>query len=155
MAHPTPATSGKQERRSRRTRGLIAGAAIGGTVSLFGVLAASQDPNGIPLAPGALAGGAIGGWLFGPLAIAGRSRKRTALVLCTYAGLATLIADVVASTQVAFRTMPAGFTLDNAVHAIGNAWTLAGFGILIIGPLIFPLALLGAALWWLFLTAGE
>ena len=150
MTQPTPSASPPP--RSSRVRGLIIGAAIGGSIFVLAALPTSGDEPGIPVGPGALIAGTIGGLLFGPAALRARSRKRIALVLIAYAALATLIGDVVAATQVVYRTIPGAMTLEKAIDGIGDTFTLAGFGILIMGPLIFPLALGAAALWWVLLT---
>jgi hypothetical protein len=132
---------------------LVIGAAIGGVIFLLGSFPASGDGPGIPIGPGALLAGTIGGWLFAPAAIRAKSTKRIALVLCAYGALATVIGDVVASAQVVYRTMPPGaLTIERVIEGIGGTLTLAGFGILIMGPLAFPLALAAALVWRVILT---
>lgn len=154
MTEPTLSSPSPSWPRSARIRGLLIGAAIGGSIFVLGLLPTTGDETGIPIGPGALLAGTVGGWLFGPAAIRAKSTKRIALVLCAYAALATLIGDVVASAQVVYRMMPGGFTLEQAVDGIGDTFNLAGLGILIIGPLIFPLALGAAMLWRVLLTEG-
>lgn len=154
MTEPMLSSPGRSFARSARIRGSLIGAAIGGSIFVIGLLPRPGDETGIPIGPGALLAGTIGGWLFGPAAIRAKSTKRIALVVCAYAAVATLIGDVVASAQVVYRTMPGGFTLDRAVDGIGDTFTLAGLGILIMGPLIFPLALGAAMLWRVLLTEG-
>ncbi|HET7181767.1 MAG TPA: hypothetical protein VFI15_05990 [Candidatus Limnocylindrales bacterium] len=152
MTQATPSTPGPSWPRAARIRGLVIGAAIGGTLFVFGLFPSSGDGPGIPIGPGALLAGTIGGWLFAPAAIRASSKKRIALVLCGYAALATVIGDVVASAQIVYRTIPGGFAIERAVDGIGDTFSLAEFGILIMGALFFPLALGAAMLWRVLLT---
>lgn len=139
---------------SGRGLGLVIGLLIGGTIALLEALVSSGDEPGIRVGMGAVLTGAIGGWLFAPSAIRAKSRWRLALVVVGFALFVTVIGAVVVALEIEFRHLPGQLSVELAAQRAGSSLTVAGFGILIVGPLMAPLTLGAAAVWSAIVRAG-